>query len=185
MNFSTSTFRQSGWSLPISWLLLIVPIGAFYFFSWMGLVYLVGLIILISAITIIYDIFRPEPDSTSTAEVNYWFKSGYAIEQVAEVLTSEFKLQITSIEDKWALIENRRFTYNLSQTYGMDENQIAIYHLNIAAESYHLDEDEKPFLGKKLANALKTNIHRGHLDENTNNESGDPAYEVYKYKSES
>lgn len=96
--------------------------------------------------------------------------------------TSGFKLHTTSIEDEWAIIENERYTFKLSQTYNENKNQGAIYHLNIASDSYHLDDDEKPYIGKKLANIIKMDIHSGYLESDSNNGFSHTTQNVYKYE---
>jgi len=181
MNLTTSADRQAGWSLPIIWIILVLSIGVFYFFSWIDLAYLVSFFVLTCIITYTYDMFQRGHETSSISEVNFWFESGEAIEQVAELLASGFKLHTKSIEAESARVENERYTFNLSQTYNENKNQGAVYHLNIASDRYHLDEDEKPYIGKKLTNIIKTDIHCGYLESDSKSGFSHTTQKIYKY----
>ncbi|CAB1057828.1 hypothetical protein D1BOALGB6SA_2583 [Olavius sp. associated proteobacterium Delta 1] len=182
MNITTPTDRQAGWSLPIIWILLILFIGVFYLFSWPGLACLVGVFVLTCLITLIYDLFQHGYEASSIAEVKYWFKSGETIEQVSELLARGFNLRTTSVEAEWTRIESERYTFELSKTSDGDKNQGAVYHLYIASDNYHLDEDEKPYVARKLANILKTDIHCGYLETDSSNGFSHTTQKVYKYE---
>jgi len=146
--------RQTGWSLPLTWILLILVIGLVSFFGWMSLLYVAGAGILLGGAV---SLFGREGGGTSADWITFSFALEENIETVAEKLKQGFTLFGEEFgqdaERAWWEADNKYYVFKLAH-----ERSEATYQLEVGSDSMELDDFEQQKLLQKLASVLGVEV---------------------------
>lgn len=161
-----NTFLKSeaGWSLPLTWILLIVIILLTYFFGWQVLLVGAGLFVLITLGVYIYNSLTALPDFNDAC---FWFVSNQSLDSIWQTLTPVLKAGEYEIEGEnvWEWIEsssrNRHFIYNISRKHG-DYSYPVI--LRVKCRPGYMKPGFQNILGQKLADALNAEVSYGRVN---------------------
>lgn len=152
---------EEGWTLPYTWILLVIIIGLVYFFGWQVLLGVAALFALITLGVFIFDYLTGKPKFD---ELCFWFVSDRLLTTIWDLLAPVLKTADYDLEGEnvWEWIDtsslDHKYIFNITRQH-KDLNHPVILRVKYRPENWRPDLHEE--IGQQLADTLQCEVSTG------------------------
>ena len=156
---------QQGFSLPLTWMILIPILIIAYFYDWKVLLIILIIVMAISLAAFLFDLFTDT--GSESKQLNFWFHSNQKLMELSKLIEIAFETKPFSLgaENVWEWMEAESqdglFQFNITRKHKDYSYPIQI---NVIYKEGKSLTEIREYLGRKFTNALKKNIKFGSVE---------------------